>query len=178
MHGMVSDPTHAQISAKVISRQLPVSLRPHAEEQPRALIQTNRTPKTSSQKYSKVKSASGKTKYIPVDNKSNEAVAKSGPSSTNTLQRTHGSGVWLPAVDYASGRVFYYNQDNGKTTWEPPIQLGAVGVAPFRIEDAGFAREPIPDDTVEDGTPFFRVENLVTWERPFQIGSKWQICAV
>lgn len=148
----LTEPTHMQIVARLVTRELPVTCKP-TEHKARG---------------NKRKAAAGAPK-ARVTRSSAAAVAGAAAASAS-------SGVWRPVRDAASGHTYYWNDAGDRVSWDAPVTLGKVGEStPFCPATAPASVQALPDDLGTAAGQYHKVESIVVWERETQPGGTWRI---
>ncbi len=147
----LTEPTHMQIVARLVTRELPI------------------TCSVKDSKQAKRRAAAAGAAKPRVTRSSAAAAA----GSTAALAS---AGVWRPVRDSSSGHTYFWNDAGDRVSWDAPVTLGKVGEGtPFCPATAPASVQPLPDDLGTSAGQYHKVESIVVWERETQPGGTWRI---
>jgi hypothetical protein len=148
----LTEPTHMQIVARLVTRELPV-------------MSTDESCTDNSTGAKRRGGASGASK------------ARLGRTASSAGQAPiAAAGVWRPVRDASSGHTYFWNDSGDRVVWDAPVTLGKVGEgAPFCPAMAPASVQELPGDLGTSAGQYHRVESIVVWERDMQYGSAWKI---
>ena len=149
----LTEPTHMQIVARLVTRELPITCSPVSE-------------KIQGQKRRTGGAAGG----------SKARVTRTSAAAGGTQVPLAAGGVWRPVRDAASGHTFYWDDAGERASWDPPVSLGKVGEGmPYCPATAPASVQALPDDLGSAAGQYHKVESIVVWERETAPGGTWRI---